>query len=154
MVVKREPSWYGRMERMILSETNRNVASLASVACTRNKPLKRRRPNLRPSASLLVKRKANGQKAMFNKFLQRALFLTVASTAGIVGSVYNLTHKTHEVRIRSPHVRSRPSATTLPTPSLPPTAGKGGKMPYKPTATLSIPVTAKSACAPGTNSLR
>jgi hypothetical protein len=114
MVVKREPSWYGRMERMILSKTDRNVATLASVACTRNKPTKRRRPNLRPSASLLVERKVNGRKAMFNKFLKRTLFLTVASTTGIMGSVYGSTHRTRKLQAQSPRVQGQPSFTTQP----------------------------------------
>ena len=83
---------------MILAKTNRNIATLANVACTRNKPIsKRRRPNLRPSASLLVKRQINGRRAMFNKFLKRTLFLTIASTGRIVGSVYAPTHRTREL---------------------------------------------------------
>jgi hypothetical protein len=113
MVTKREPSWYRRMERMILAKTDRNIATLANVACTRNKPLsKRRQPNLRPSTSLLVKRKVNGRRAMFNKFLKRTLFLTVASTAGIVGSVYVPTHRTRELDDPAPQVRDQPNSTT------------------------------------------
>jgi hypothetical protein len=115
MVGGKQPHWYGRMESMILAKTDRRIATLANEACTQKGSIsKRRRPNLRPSASLLVKRKINGRKAMFNKFLKRTLFLTIASTGGIVGSVCSSTHRTHKFDDPAPQVQGPPNFTNQP----------------------------------------
>jgi hypothetical protein len=51
---------------------------------------------------------------MFNKFLKRTLFLTVALTGGIVGSVYSSTHQTHELDDPAPQVQGSPNFTNQP----------------------------------------
>jgi hypothetical protein len=103
------------MERMILAKTKGSIATLANVAGTWNKTIsKHRQLNLRPSASLLMRRKTNGRRAMYNRFLKRALFLTVALTGGIVGSVYSSMHRTHVLGKPAPRIQDPPSFTNQP----------------------------------------